>query len=257
MSFGEVTSANTVGYENQIGIIKDKFYIFGSGFDSIGGGKKINDVIGAVTGVDYDKKREFTTTASQIQVPSELGYTTYYYLNDAYDEATDKEVPGWANGSGDYVDINLTPGVAFWFKNKIDADGSVLAQQGQVPEDSGEGIRVECPTTFQLRNNPFPMAFKLNGPNVDSSEVIGVDYDKKKEFQSTASQIQVPNGGAYTTYYYLNDAYDEATDQEVPGWANGSGDLVDVEIPAGQGFWTKGVSGAFGLTFKMNATAAE
>ena len=210
-----------------------------------------------MTGVDWDKSKVFQTTASQIQVPNGVGYTTYYFLNDAYDEATDKEKPGWANGSGDFVDIDLTPGVAFWFKNKVDEDGSILTQQGQVPEDSGAGIRVECPESFELRNNPFPVAFKLNGPLVDSSEVKGVDWDKNKAFQKTASQIQVPNGVGYTTYYYLNDAYDEASDKEVPGWANGSGDYVDIEIPAGQGFWTKGVSGAFALTFKLNAPAAE
>ena len=255
MSFGDVTSANTVGYANQTGIVKDEFYIFGSGFDSVGGGKKINDVIGKVTGVDWDKKGAWKTTATQIQVPSEAGYTTYYYLNDA---ATGKttSAPGWADGVGDFVDVDLTPGVAFWFKNKVDADGSVFAQQGQVPDDPGAGIRVECSTEFELHNNPFPMAFKLNGPNVDSSEVVGVNWDKKGAWKTTATQIQVPSEAGYTTYYYLNDAATGKT-TSAPGWADGVGDYVDVEIPAGQGFWTKGVSGAFALTFKLNASAAE
>lgn len=208
-----------------------------------------------MTGVNWDKAGNFRSTATQIQVPSAAGYTTYFFLNDAYVSKT-VSVPGWADGSGNFADVDLTPGVAFWFKNKNDADGSVFTQQGEVPEDSGAGIRIECPETFQLRNNPFPMAVKLNGPNIDSSEVIGVNWDKAGTFRSTASQIQVPSDAGYTTYFYINDAYVSKT-VSVPGWADGSGNLVDVEIPAGQGFWTKGVSGAFALTFKMNSDTVE
>ena len=117
MSFGDVSSANCVGFANQTGITKEKFYIFGSGFDSVGGGKKVNDVIGKVTGVDWDKKGVFTTTASQIQVPLAVGegYTTYYYLNDAAVGKSDT-APGWADGKGNLVDVEIPAGQGFWTK---------------------------------------------------------------------------------------------------------------------------------------------
>lgn len=84
------------------------------------------------------------------------------------------------------------------------------------------------------------------------SGVEGVDFDVDFLFQKTAAQLQVPNGVGYTTYYYLNDAYyrDEAGNGVMkPGWADLNGNLVESVIPAMQGFWTKGVSGAFTLTF--------
>ena len=79
--------------------------------------------------------------------------------------------------------------------------------------------------------------------------VKGVDWDADDVWMTTAPQIQVPNGGAYTTYYYLNDGYvdDETTKQ---GWCDAVGNIVDDIIPVAQGFWTKGVGSAFTLTFK-------
>ena len=82
--------------------------------------------------------------------------------------------------------------------------------------------------------------------------LTGVDYDDANIWQTTAAQIQVPSANGYTTYRYLNDGYYEdenGAEAYAPGWCDGFGNLVSEVIPAAQGFWTKGVQGAFTLTF--------
>ena len=83
------------------------------------------------------------------------------------------------------------------------------------------------------------------------SGVEGVDYDEENTFKTIAAQIQIPAAVGYDVYYYLNDGWydDNGKDGFKPGWCDDYGVLVDAEIPAGQGIWTKGVSGAFTLTF--------
>ena len=90
---------------------------------------------------------------------------------------------------------------------------------------------------------------KLNGL---VTGVQGVDYDEDSLFVTTAAQIQIPSAtGGYKTYYYLNDGYDTVKDDgtTAAGWCDSDGNLVSTTIPAGQGFWTKGVSGKFTLKF--------
>ena len=251
--FADVTSANTVGYTAKDKITKDSFYILAGQFEGVAGGKKVNDILGAVTGVDYGDGKTFITTASQIQIPKTGGYTTYYYLNDGWfdDNGKDGYDKGWCDSAGNLVDVEITDGVAIWFKNKLDTD-STWTHNGAVPGENAK--RVEYPAGFALRSNPFPVAFKLNSDAMDSSEVVGVDYGDGKTFITTASQIQIPKTGGYTTYYYLNDGWfdDNGKDGYDKGWCDSAGNLVDVEVPVMQGFWTKGVSGAAALTFKLN-----
>ena len=118
-----------------------------------------------------------------------------------------------------------------------------------MPEESLKTI--ECPTAFALRANTFPIAVTLNTSAMTSDDIVGVNYDEGNVFKTTAAQIQVPITGGYRTYYYLNDGYYEDGGKEAykAGWCDGDGNIVDAVIPAGQGFWTKGVSGAFTLKF--------
>ena len=251
--FADVTSANTVGYTGKDSIEKDKFYILAGQFEGVAGGKCVNDILGAVTGVDYDDDNNFWTTATQIQIPKAIGYTTYYYLNDGWGEDENGEFykPGWCDSFGVLVDVEIPDGVAIWFKNKVDTD-STWTHSGAVPAENAK--RVEYPTAFALRSNAYPVAFKLNSEVMDSSEVVGVDYDDDNNFWTTATQIQIPKAIGYTTYYYLNDGWGEDENGEFykPGWCDSFGVLVDAEVPVMQGFWTKGVSGAAALTFKLN-----
>ena len=249
--FADIQSSNIVGYTTK-SAAQGKFIIMGAQFEGVAGGTKINDLVSGVTGVDWDADDLFTATAAQIQVPAAAGYTTYYYLNDGwYDDGSELGAykPGWCNSSGSIVDDELTPGIAVWFKNvQGDANATV---SGAVPNtDSAD---VSCPIAFALRANVYPIEVALNSDKISSADIVGVDWDADDAFTATAAQIQVPAAAGYTTYYYLNDGwYDDGSESGAykPGWCNSSGSIVSDVIPAAQGFWTKGVSGVFTLTFK-------
>jgi len=209
---------------------------------------RVNDLISGLSGVDYDEGGAWLTTAPQIQVPDAFGgYTLYYYLNDAWDEANQKTVAGWADTMGNLAETGaFTSGVAVWLKSvQADATASV---SGSVP-DTDEAT-VSCPANFALRANVYPMAVALNSAAMTSTDIVGVDYDEGGTWLTTAPQIQVPDAfGGYTLYYYLNDAWDEANQKTVAGWSDTMGNLASGTIPAAQGFWTKGVSAPFTLKF--------
>ena len=242
-----------VGYATKGSIAKETFYILAGQFEAVAGGKCVQNILGGVTGVDYGDGETFTTTASQIQLPKVGGYNVYYYLNDGWfdDNGSDGFKPGWCDSAGNLVDAEITDGVAIWFKNRQDAE-STWTHSGAVSSENAK--RIEYPSDFALRSNPFPVAFKLNSDAMDCSEVVGVDYGDGETFTSTATQIQIPKTGGYNVYYYLNDGWfdDNGSDGFKAGWCDSAGNLVDVEVPVMQGFWTKGVSGAAALTFNLN-----
>lgn len=209
----------------------------------------INGLITGVQGVNYDDDFLFQNTAAQIQIPVEGGYTTYYYLNDGYDLEKDDgtTAAGWCDEGGNLTTDEITPGVAMWFKS-VPAAGSATVS-GAVSELSES--TVDCPQNFALRAQIFPITTALNGSAMTSTDIVGVNYDDDFAFQGTAAQIQVPIEGGYKTYYYLNDGYDLEKDDgtTAAGWCDEGGNLTPDTIPAGQGFWTKGVTGAFTLKF--------
>lgn len=245
----KVAPASVVGYTAKEAE-QGKFLIIGAQFEGVTDGTmKINGLVTGVEGVDYDDDEVFRTTAAQIQVPVPGGYTIYYYLNDGYDLVKDDgtTAPGWCDGAGNLIEAEFTPGVAAWFKS-VPADGSATIA-GAVANERYK--TVDCPVGFALRANTFPVTTTLNTTGMTSEDIVGVDYDDDEAFRNTASQIQVPVTGGYTIYYYLNDGYDLEKDDgtTAPGWCDGAGNLVSTAIPAGQGFWTKGVTGAFTLKF--------
>ena len=251
MTFG-IESSNIVGYTTKEAE-KGKFLILGAQFEGVAGGTKINDLISGVQGVDFDWDLAFQKTAAQVQIPNASGsLTTYYYLNDgSYDDGTEEGgiKAGWCDGDGFIVDAEVTPGEAFWFKS-VPGD-AIPTIAGAVSEENVKSI--DCPKGFSLRANAFPMTVALNSSNIGSDDIVGVDFDWDLAFQNTATQVQIPNAsGSLTTYYYLNDgSYDDSTEEGgiKAGWCDGDGFIVDAIIPAMQGFWTKGTSGAFTLKF--------
>lgn len=249
VSFAELASQNVVGYTSKEAA-QGKFIIMGAQFESIkDGSMKINDLVTGLTGVDYDDEDIWLTTAAQIQVPSANGYTTYRYLNDGYDLIKDDGTvaPGWCDGFGNLVNDEFTVGVAQWLKSVQDTASALVS--GGVSDATKADI--SCPVGFALRANAFPVNTTLNTAAIASADIIGVDYDADDVWLTTAPQIQVPSANGYTTYRYLNDGYDLVKDDGTvaPGWCDGFGNLVSEAIPAAQGFWTKGVQGAFKMTF--------
>ena len=75
------------------------------------------------------------------------------------------------------------------------------------------------------------------------SGLAGVDYDDAAAFTGTAPHIQVVGiTGVPSKYYYLNDGwYDNGTPDGdfKPGWCDAGGNIVDLEITPGTGFWLK------------------
>ncbi|MDO5317475.1 MAG: hypothetical protein Q4G65_02515 [bacterium] len=250
MGYSDIESANIVGY-TQKDAAQGKFLIIGAGFEAVQGGTAINDIVSGVQGVDYGDGIEFVNLAAQIQIPSALGYNTYYFLNDGWfdDGSEEGDVKaGWCDSVGNIVDAEIVPGVAAWFKS-VPSDGFATVA-GEVPADVSKSVA--CPEGFALRANAFPAEIPLNGDKMTSADIVGVDYGDGIDFVNTAAQIQVPSALGYNTYYYLNDGwYDDGSEEGATkaGWCDSVGNLVDAVIPAGQGFWTKGTSGAFTLTF--------
>ena len=75
------------------------------------------------------------------------------------------------------------------------------------------------------------------------SGLAGVDYDGSGLFTGTAPHIQVVGiDGVPAMYYYLNDGwFDNGTADGglKPGWCDSEGNIVDLEITPGVGFWLK------------------
>ena len=226
-------------------LAQNKFTIKAIQFEDVASGKvDANKVLSGFTGVDFDAAFAFMLTAPQIQVQSTAGYNTYYYLNDAYIEATDSTLQGWADGDGNYVDLALTPGTAVWVK--VPGGDTAATMSGAV--SAAKDVPVEIPAgKFTLVGNGYPAPVTLNGRQMTSDDIKGVDFDEAFAFMLTAPQIQVQSTAGYNTYYYLNDAYIEATDSTKQGWADGDGNYVEPQIAVGSGFWVKSVD-------KMNIT---
>ena len=261
-----IESSNTVGYQTKA-VDAGKFAIAAIQFEGTDGSTDINKLVSGVTGVSQLEDENFAKTAPHIQVPNAKGtYDLYYYLTDGwFDNGTpDGDFkPGWCDASGMIAGEEggdasgvLIPGVAIWIR---DAIAETFQQAGQVPT---EDVTVTAPATFALRANSFPVAFNLN----DSSKVtfeglVGVSQLEDENFAKTAPHIQVPNAkGTYDLYYYLTDGwYDNGTPDGgfKPGWCDASGMIAGEEggdasgdVPVGVGFWTKGVSKEFSITFK-------
>ncbi len=60
----------------------------------------------------------------------------------------------------------------------------------------------------------------------------------------TQIQILQANGQAYDIYTYMQEAYDEVSDDFIPGWANVGEEIVSTPITAGTCFWLKSDSAA-------------
>ena len=236
VGFSAITSANVVGYATDT-LAQNKFTIKAIQFEDVASGKvNANTVLSGFTGMNFDEALAFQLTAPQILVQSTAGYNTYYYLNDAYIEATETTKPGWADGAGNYVDLELTPGTAVWVK--VPGGDTAATMSGAV--SAAKDVPVEIPAgKFTLVGNGYPAPVTLNGRQMTSDDIKGVNFDEALAFQLTAPQILVQSTAGYNTYYYLNDAYIEATETTKPGWADGAGNYVEPAVAVGAGFWVK------------------
>ena len=271
----DIESSNTVGYQTKE-LEAGKFAIVGVQFEGTDGSTDINKLVGGLTGVSYaDFGADFTAVAPHIQVPNATtgGYDLYYYLTDGFyidEDGNEAEKPGWCDNNGTIagdtdagaaVTGELIPGVAIWAK-MVQAT-EAMNQAGQVPS---ENVTIAAPVTFALRANSFPVTFDLNDTSaVEFAGLTPGSYaEQGADFVKFAPQIQVPNltTGGYDLYYYLSDGFyidENGNESEKPGWCDNNGTIagnvdagaaVSGIVPAGVGFWTKGVGSEFSITFK-------
>ena len=83
---------------------------------------------------------------------------------------------------------------------------------------------------------------QVGAVNISIADLVQGDFAPATYTTRTtaAPQILVLNadGETYMTYYYIDDAEDD-DENEVTGWANNRGDLVETAIGVGKGFWLK------------------
>ena len=241
--FGEITSANVVGYATQPvtdGGLKCVGFQFADVGSAEGKTSLVNFLTSGITPGVYDT---MGTDAPCVQFYNGIGYEFYYYISDAYD-ADGNEVTGWANGGGDIADLENLVGTGCWLRIPAGkSSAGTVTQAGEVL--SADTVTIDLRNGLTLASNPFPTALDLSKV-VTTGLVPGV-YDT---MEADAPSIQVYNGVGYQFYFYISDAFD-ADGNEVTGWANGGGDIVYEPVAAvGQAFWAKTTS-AGKLTFSM------
>ena len=242
VAMADVVSSSVVGYATSKEIAANTFSLGTTPFLAVGTDVvKVQDMLvpNGVTACPFSQR---ATKALQLQVWNGTAYTMYYYVTDAYIEATDEEVTGWANIAGDYTDATIAPGTGYWYKYPVSASSFTLP--GEV--SNAESVTKNISTAFNLYGNPYPVTLDLSKI---TTTVAACPFSQRA---SKAVQLQVWNGTAYTMYYYVTDAYVEADDEEVEGWANIAGDRVTVTTAdVNYGFWVRSPGGAGTLTFTM------
>ena len=226
----EVVSSNIVGYE-KLNLTAEKFAMCATQFELVGGGSGTLSDLFSGTDIPF---------GTEIRFLNERGaYDVYKYLEEAYDETTDDFVPGWADVGEELVSDPVDVGTGFWVKTPENYD---LTQSGQVADDATITLTL-IPGMFQMISNPYPDGFNPNAVTWNNLEY--------------GTEIRVLNArGAYDVYKYIEEAYDETTDDFVPGWANVGEELVTDSIAdIKQGFWIKSDT-ATTITFSNPTTKA-
>ena len=221
----DVVSSNIVGYE-KINLAAGAYYLSGSQFVKVGGNNAtLNDLFSS-TDIPFDTE-VLTLNASGT-------YDHFYYLEEAYDAESDDFIQGWGDGSEEYVTDTLPPGTGFWVKAP---ESYSLTQAGEVV--SSDSITIDVPKDqLVMIANPFPEGFNPNAVTWSDN----LPYD---------TEIMTLNAsGSYDHFYYLEEAYDEQTDDFITGWGNGSEEYVTGNIASfGQGIWIKSAE-SISLTIK-------
>ena len=246
-----VQSNNIVGY-NMTKLEPGKYFIGAAQFEDVESGTvDLNKVVSGLTSEPFDDEDVFLKTAPQIQIINAKGtYDIYYYLSDAYVVEGDNagaRVEGWSNDVGEYADVKLTSGTAFWLKTNGASDQNIVS--GAVCGEDSVDVKIPQ-SSFKLVANAFPMVLELNGPNVSCDGIAEIEFDDEDLFLTTAPQVQVQKeNGGYDVYYYLCNGWDESESKRVPGWCDDVGCIVKPEVSVGRGFWAKGVSSDFTFSF--------
>ena len=203
-----------MGYQT-ISVEKETWALLGAQFEGTdGSAMQVNSFIKG-TFVPTDD----LGTAPVLQTWDGTGLVSYYYCNDDMTFEGD----GWADGTGALVDLTIAPGQGFWFRDdNEDCEVTIAGQVGV----TGAEIDVVA-DQWNLCANAYPTDLAVNSDKVDWGDLEPTDD------LATAPVLQVWDGTGLVSYYYCNDDMTF----EGTGWADGTGALVDLTVPAGAGFW--------------------
>ena len=176
-----------------------------------------------------------SAAASQIQIAkaSGSGFDVYYYCSEAWNESSeDWDLTAWVKEGGDEpATVKINPGQGFWFQNPTAID---LTTSGQVVSELSYKKSLAA-KTWALVGNPYPVAFALNGKQVNWEL-----YGTAGTASAAATQIQIAkNGGGFDVYYYCSEAWNESSeDWDLTAWVKEGGDEpVSTTVPVCTGFW--------------------
>ena len=202
LCFGDVTSANTVGYIND-NITKGNFNAVGVSFTSVDGkGIQLDSITGAGLYGSTDPE-----AADQIRIwnPLTSGYEVWYYYVDGSDD------DGWwdyLTQSMRFSDVHpegLANGTAVWLLSSNDAKGEAATLSGAV--DVAKTVTLTLTKgNFNQVANPFPIGLQLNNAEqVDWSNAFG-SMDPE-----AADQIRIwnPLTSGYEVWYLYIDGTDD------------------------------------------------
>ena len=209
----EVVSSNIVGYE-KIDLTANTYQMSGIQFVGVGGtAASLNDL--------FTGDIAFGTRIMFLDADTGA-YITYRYLEEAYDEAADDFVTGWGDVDEYLAKSPTVNGTGFWF---YPVSNTTVTQAGQV--DDNDSVTVEVTGgSYVMVANPFPVPFNPNE----------VTWNSGLEFGTRLMTLS--ETGAYITYRYLEEAYDEDADDFVTGWGDVDEYLVKAPIAGvGEGFW--------------------
>lgn len=149
-------------------------------------------------------------------------YDTIKYLEEAYDEVKDDFYPGWGDVEEYLVSDAVVPGTGFWV---IAPSAIELTQVGEVVDKDTYTVTIPA-NIYTMVANPFPKGFNPN-------EAIWSD-----NLPYRTELMTLNADGSYTTYRYLEEAYDEAKDDFYPGWGDVEEFLITKSIASeGAGVW--------------------
>lgn len=213
--FGEVTSANIVGYQGTT-LEAEKYYMVAVQFDAVAGE-------GAGTAIKDLVKGNLSYGIELSVLKADGTYDIYKYIAEAYDEGIDDFIPGWADGGENLATRLLQPGTVFWLKAPSTTTVTIA---GQLLSDASKDFVIPA-GKYSMLGNPYPVA-----ANPNALTWTGLTYKDELSVLKT--------DGTYDIYKYIEEAYDEKADDFVPGWADGGENLITSAImPVGQGAWIK------------------
>ena len=161
------------------------------------------------------------------------GTETIWVLNDDGTQVTGEtftwqcsdmsglEEDGWINDSGELADVKITEGDGFYIS--CDADGVDLQVAGGVK--LGKFIHT-MHAGFNLVGNFCPATINIQGLKLVNTDGWGTETIW--ELNDDGTQV------TGTTYTWQNA---DMSGLDVDGWVNDSGELADLDLPAGQGLY--------------------